>query len=130
MMGTALALNQWHYVGASYDYATGVESVWVDGARVAEKNIGAGVSLATQEDARMGSTSVNGLNFRGRLTRMQVYDVALTAEQIEEVKEDGRGNAPTACDMTAFKRVREIREKQVRKIDTSNERLLFSLFKV
>lgn len=81
----------------SYDSDSGVESVWVDGIKVVEKNIGDGVTHATQEDVRMGSTNVDLRKFKGRIARMQVYDVALTAEQIIDLQED-RGNIPSFVD--------------------------------
>ena len=86
-----LALNQWHYVGASYDHVTGITSVWLDGERVLQQDMGAGITLATQDDARMAAVSVDNRYLTGRIAAMQVYDVALTAKQINQVKEVGQG---------------------------------------
>jgi len=91
LVSTSLAINQWHYVGSSYDYNTGVARLWVDGQKVVELDLGAGIDLATQDDVRMGATLNDHRFFKGRITAMQIYDIALTPEQINEVKEAGRG---------------------------------------
>ena len=87
-----LVLNRWHYVGASYDGNTGIASLWLNGKRVVHQNIGAALALATQDNVRMGAREGDGRYFKGRITAMQVYNVALTTEQINEVKNAGQGN--------------------------------------
>ena len=83
--------KQWHYVGSSYDHETGNTSLWLNGIRVGERDIGAGITLATERIVRMGAAKHGRQRFKGRITAMQVYNVALTAEQINEVKDAGRG---------------------------------------
>ena len=87
-----LALNHWQYVGASYDYNTGVTSLWLDGKQVVKTNIGAGLTLGTQDDVRMGAKWGDGRYFKGRIAAMQAYDVALSEEQVNAVKIRGQGN--------------------------------------
>ena len=87
-----LALNQWHYVGSSYDNNTGIARLWLNGKQVVQQNIGAGMTLATQDSVRMGAKVGDRRSFKGRITAMQVYNVALTAEQIIAVKNAGQGN--------------------------------------
>ena len=82
--GTELTLNQWHYVGASYDYNTGNVSLWVNATRFEQKNFDTKVPLGTTRNVRMGSHDT--WHFVGRITAMQVYDVALTKKQIEAVR--------------------------------------------
>ncbi|KAJ7386242.1 hypothetical protein OS493_010641 [Desmophyllum pertusum] len=84
-----LALNKWHYVGSSYDGNTGMASLWLNGTSVESQNISY-ITLATGYNVRMGEIDGNRF-FKGRITAMQVYDVALTAEQINAVKDAGRG---------------------------------------
>ena len=86
----SLKHNQWQYVGASYDHNTGVESLWLDGRQVEQTNIGAGLTLGTQDDVRMGAKEGDGRYFRGRIAAMQIYDVALTEEQVKAVKNAGQ----------------------------------------
>lgn len=89
-----LELKQWHYVGSSYDHETGNTSLWLNGTKVKERDIGADITLATEQTVRMGAVAKHGgQGFKGRITAMQVYNVALTAEQINEVKDAGRGRS-------------------------------------
>ena len=81
-----MAPHQWHYVGLSYDHKTGIASLWVNGTMVKNKTTQADISLAAQQHIKVGEKS-----FEGRITAMQVYDVALTEEQINAVKYAGRG---------------------------------------
>ena len=92
--GQPLEPKLWHYVGSSYNHETGKASLWLNGTEVAERNIGNTITLATEQIARMGATeNPEGERFKGRITAMQVYNVALTAEQINEVKVAGRGRS-------------------------------------
>ena len=85
-------LKEWYYVGASYDHQTGNAGLWLNGQEVVQQNIGAGMTLATQDKGvRMGVKQGDSRYFKGRITAMQIYDVALTAEQIQKVKNAGRG---------------------------------------
>ena len=82
----------WHYVGSSYNHETGKASLWLNGTKVKEEDIGAGITLATKQFVRMGVTArPDTTRFKGRITAMQVYNVALTAGQINKVKYAGRG---------------------------------------
>jgi len=91
----------WHYVGSSYNNETGKASLWLNGTKVEEGNIGAGITLATEQIVRMGATAKPGKErFKGRITAMQVYNVALTAGQINKVKHAGRGTRHI-CDVNA-----------------------------
>ena len=88
----SLELNQWQYVGASYDHNTGVASLWLDGQQVVQTNIGAGLTLGTQDDVRMGAKDGDGRYFKGRIAAMQIYNVAFTEEQVKAVKIPVEGN--------------------------------------
>ena len=87
----ALALKQWHYVGSSYDNTTGIASIWLNGQRVVQRNIGANMTLATQDDTIMGVKVDDSRYLLGRIAAMQVFDAALTANQIDKVKKAGLG---------------------------------------
>ena len=84
----------WKFVGASYDQASGDAKLWVDGIVVQTLNIGVNLHLATQDSVRMGVKIGDGRYFKGRIAQMQVYNVALTQEQIQAIKdriqEDGK----------------------------------------
>ena len=77
----------WKFVGASYDQANGDAKLWVDGLVVQTLNIGSNLQLATQDSVRMGVKIGDGRYFKGRIAQMQVYNVALSQEQIQAIKE-------------------------------------------
>ena len=74
-------------MGASYDQANGDAKLWVDGKVVQTLNIGSNLQLATQDSVRMGVKIGDGRYFKGRIAQMQVYNVALTQEQVQAIKE-------------------------------------------
>lgn len=81
-----LKRNAWNYVGMSYDHASGVAKLWVDGKVSIRRDIGTKIRLSTSRSARMGARALNDGNyFNGRISRMQVYDKALTQSEIEAV---------------------------------------------
>ena len=86
LLHTALT-GGWKFVGASYDRKTGDAKLWVNEAVVQTLNIGAGLDLATQYSVRMGVKSGDGRFFKGRIAQMQVYDKALSEEQIQAIKQ-------------------------------------------
>ena len=67
-------------------------SLWVNGVRVVEKNIGAGITLGTQDNVRVGVRADDSRPLTARIAAMQFYDVALSEEQINRVKHLGLGN--------------------------------------
>ena len=87
----ALAFNQWHHVGCSYDFISGEANLWLNGQSVLKMNIGKEIELATQDEVRIGAVHMEKRYFRGRITDVQVYDVALNAEQIKAVEGVGQG---------------------------------------
>ena len=86
LLHTALA-GGWKFVGASYDGGSGEAKLWVNGAVVQTRNIGAGLDLATQDSIRMGVKAGDGRYFKGRIAEMQVYNVALTQEQVQAIQQ-------------------------------------------
>ena len=86
LLRTALA-GGWKFVGATYDHSTGDAKLWVDGFVGKTLNIGAGLNLATQESTRMGVNNYYQKYFKGKIAQMQVYDKALTQEQIQTIQQ-------------------------------------------
>ena len=84
-----LSLEQWTYVGTSYDYNTGITRMWVDGTEVGQLNIGVHM-LGTNFDVRIGVRPGDHRYFKGRVARVQVYNTALNLEQVLAVKNRGR----------------------------------------
>ena len=80
-----IPLNQWHHVGSSYNHKTGKASLWLNGQEVAQQNIGDGVSLDTKDEVILGAKGGDGPYFHGRITAMEIYNVALTQRQINAI---------------------------------------------
>ena len=71
----------WHWVGATYDRNTGYARLYVDSRKTAERYLGR-IKLATNYPVRMGARVGDRRFFRGKITCVQVYNVALTRQQI------------------------------------------------
>lgn len=94
-LSAEVELNQWLYVGASYNHDTGNASLWVNGTRLEQKTFNANMTLATAYAVRMGSK--RGYAFAGRITALQIYNFSLTTEQIEAVKYAGDRDKNVNC---------------------------------
>ena len=81
-----LVENSWNFIGTTYDYKTGIATVWVNNGTVMHKSIGAKTELATQNDVRVGASSNQENHFCGRVSCLQFYDQALSVDQIIEAK--------------------------------------------
>ena len=81
-------LNQgaWNFVGASYDYHSGVEKLWIEGKVYEEQNIST-VELSTSGGpVRMGVLTGDNRFLKGRISCMQVYNRALTEREVQAVR--------------------------------------------
>ncbi len=79
--------NAWNFVGTTYDYHTGLATVWVNNNIVIVSSIGAKMELATQSNVRVGASRNQKTHFRGKISCLQFYDQALSVDQIIKVKE-------------------------------------------
>ena len=73
--------RKWQFVGATYNYRTGMARLFLNARFVARKRIGR-FRLATNYPARMGARIGDRRYFRGRISCMQVYNQALNKNQI------------------------------------------------
>lgn len=71
----------WNYIGATYDYNTGVATLWLNSKPVAKQSIGR-FELATNYPIRMGARIGDKRAFRGKISCVQVYSIALNEKQI------------------------------------------------
>lgn len=76
---------KWQYVGMTYDFRTGVAKLYLNSRVIAQKRIGR-FRIATNYPVRMGVKIGDRRYFRGRISCVQVYDVALNANQIARRK--------------------------------------------
>ena len=87
---TSLA-GGWKFVGASYDNETGEIKLWADGAFKQTRGVRARVKLGTQGSVRMGVTKNNYLYFKGRISQLQIYNEALSQQQILKLATNPKG---------------------------------------
>ena len=82
-----LTMNEWNFVGASYDDSSGMACLWHNGTEVEAVPIGQSLGLATQFPIRIGALASPGQSFyfRGRISHLHIYAEALTAENIRAV---------------------------------------------
>ena len=83
---TPTPTDTWTFFGASYNHSSGEAKLLVDGEEVQSKNIGSGFQLGTQDNARLGVRLGDGQFFRGKISQLKVYNVALSPEQMEVSK--------------------------------------------
>ena len=81
-----LVANAWNFIGTTYNYHTGIATVWANNNTVMLRYIGEEMELATQSDVRVGASRRKQEHFRGRISCLQFYDQALSVDQIIEVK--------------------------------------------
>ena len=77
--------NKWQYVGASYDYNSGTATLWIDGQDVQQIIMGK-LELSTDKDIQIGSGQGKGDSFEGRISCIQIYDSALSKEEVAAVR--------------------------------------------
>ena len=92
--GTALlALNTWTHLAATYDGATLV--FYVNGVQVSSL-AQTGNIVTSGNPLQIGGDSIYGQYFQGSIDEVRVYNVALTAAQIQADMNTPLGNIPTA----------------------------------
>jgi len=79
--------GQWHFIGMTYNYSSGLVKLWQDGSEVASTNIGS-IHIATQFDVRIGARQIVNDHdfFRGRVACLQFYSTALKQREIEKAR--------------------------------------------
>ncbi|XP_066275437.1 uncharacterized protein [Branchiostoma lanceolatum] len=81
--------NQWNFVGLTYNYYSGILKLWYEGLELISTDIGV-YELGTNHAARIGA--VGSDYFKGSVSCVQVYDVALNQSQIEHAATLCTGN--------------------------------------
>ena len=81
-----LQRDQWHFIGMTYNYSSGLVKLWQDGREVAYRDIGS-IQIATQFDVRIGARQIDNDDFfRGRVACLQFYSTALTQRKIRKAR--------------------------------------------
>ena len=82
---SVLTSNRWYFVATSYDHDTGIARILVNGTEVRQLDVGIH-SLDTADNVRIGVKSDDDRYFKGRVAKVQVYDAALTVDQVRAVR--------------------------------------------
>ena len=76
-------MNAWNFIGASFDYDSGIARLWHDGNEVEAKYIGRKLELATQFSIRIGALDVPAQRcFQGRVTDLHIFAESLGKETV------------------------------------------------
>ena len=85
-----LPAGVWARVVATYDYDTGLNSIFINGHLNKSQSIDKGYEISTNaEEVRMGTREGDARYFKGKITEMKVYDVALNEAQIKQMINQG-----------------------------------------
>lgn len=75
--------NRWSYIAASYDYSSGLASLWSYNTLVDQRRIGRfRLGLATNYPIYIGRKPGDRRRFRGEISCLQIYNFAMTGPQI------------------------------------------------
>ena len=89
----ALPAGAWVRVAATNDYDTGLSSLYINGHLNKWENIAKGFEILTNAgEVRMGASDGDERYFKGKITQMKVYDVALNEAQIKKIINQGIAN--------------------------------------
>ena len=77
--------HKWQYIAATYDYISGYARLYLDSKVVAQRRLGR-FRLATNYPVRIGANRGDRRYFRGQISCVMVFDVALNPKQIARRK--------------------------------------------
>lgn len=85
--------GQWYHVAATYDHNSGINSLYINGKPDNSLDIGTGYEISTNDAlVRMGVKDRDARYFKGKITQMKVYDVALSPDEVKDAMNAG-GNS-------------------------------------
>ena len=88
----ALRVGKWVHVAATYNHTSGDNSIYVNGKLNSTTKVRPAFRISTNDsEVRMGARIGDGRCFKGAITQMVVYNVALNAKQIMAVAEMNAG---------------------------------------
>jgi prepilin-type N-terminal cleavage/methylation domain-containing protein len=87
ILSSAVDLNKWYHLVGTYDSATGLQTIYLNGAKNSQANKGAGVkirSFASQPFEIGRNPGNSSWRFNGFIDEVRVYNQALTLSAIRE----------------------------------------------
>ncbi|XP_048583834.1 uncharacterized protein LOC5504590 isoform X1 [Nematostella vectensis] len=94
--GGVIPLNKWSYIGVVYDYSSGLTRLFVKNETVTSRRIYSLTRLDTRGDVRVGSLP-GRTGYKGRISCLQIYDVALSDWKVLDVREICTKKEPISC---------------------------------
>ena len=86
-----LTVGEWVHVAATYNNNTGENSLYINGSLAKSQNTGEEYDISTHDaKVRMGATNDDERYFKGNISQMHVYGVALDGAQIKAVMKQGK----------------------------------------
>lgn len=85
LSSNTLHLYRWNYLAATYNFRTGLASLWKNGRRVAKRYIGK-FTIRTQDNIRIGARVGDRRYFRGKIACVQIYKKALCSSALLAAK--------------------------------------------
>lgn len=91
---TGVTDGEWHHIAGSFDSATGIISVYLDGVLLNSAFFQETISYSIGNNASLGS--MQGIrNFNGCLDELQIYGRALTEQEVQTLAEPPDPGEPT-----------------------------------
>lgn len=85
--GNVLTDSEWKFVGATYDFQTGIAKVWLNGVAISSKNIGSN-EIGTQYPIRIGLIENDSRFFKGKIDEIRIYNRVLDETEIQQIYND------------------------------------------
>lgn len=79
--------DEWIHIGFWFDESKGSRRIYINGEQVAE-DAGKSAYLGTKGDTMIGSWGTSGQKFNGLIDEVQIWDRALSENEIQESMED------------------------------------------
>ena len=91
-----LPLNQWYHIAGAYDNNTGNAILFVDGVQVVNMTVTVSLELATESGLWLGYL------FKGKLAQVWIFNVSLSENEVNDVKNANKPPTRSKLKMTGF----------------------------
>jgi len=89
----SIPVGKWVFITSTYDYNNGTVKHYINGNYIASLNIGS-VEQSTNGNAFTGKVPWDGRAVNGLISDLQIYNTALTPQEIQYLYQEGLGGAP------------------------------------
>ena len=91
-----LLLNQWYHIAGAYDNNTGNARLFVDGVQVENVTVTVSLELETESGLWLGYL------FQGKLAQVWIFNVSLSEDELNDVKDANKPTTPSKLQITGF----------------------------